>query len=429
VREAVVLVARELMEGEISAEIGAELGEIAPGVRSTHRNGYRQRAWEMRVGEIGLAVPKKRSGPAYFPSFLEARRPAEQALVAVVMEAYVNGVSTRKVDRLVEQLGIGGMTKDRVSALCRGLDERVAAFRERPLAGAYPYLWLDAKYVKVRDRGRVVSKALVVADAVLETGVREVIGLDVGEVESGSFWVEFLRSLKRRGLAGVRLAITDQHEGLKAAVARVLGCPWQRCSVHFTRDMVMHCRRDQRGLVAAALRGIFQAESGEQAKQRVTSVLERLAAVAPKVCGLLEQAEEDLTAFYAFPREHWTKIRSTNPLERVNKEIGRRSDVVGIFPHDQAVIRLAGALRLEQNDEWLGHATSPSSRWRSSSPNPPNPPRRPSGPRRSRAVPPDRTRTARTRMSSRPRALRARGRANTRVSATQAKEVIPLKPA
>ncbi|MGH2842380.1 MAG: IS256 family transposase [Solirubrobacteraceae bacterium] len=353
VREAVALVARQLMEGEISAEIGAELGEVAPELRSTHRNGYRPRGWETRVGEIELLVPRKRSGSAYFPSFLEARRPAEQAIVAVVMEAYVNGVSTRKVDRLVEQLGIAGMSKDRVSAICRGLDERVGAFRERPLEGAYPYLWLDAKYVKVRDHGRVVSKALVVAYAVHEAGVREVIGLDVGEVESGSFWVEFLRGLKRRGLSGVRLAVTDQHEGLKAAVARVLGCPWQRCTVHFTRDMVMHCRRDQRGLVAAALREIFQAENGKQAKERVTSVLERLAPVAPKVCELLEGAEEDLTAFYAFPSEHWTKIRSTNPLERVNKEIGRRSDVVGIFPNDQAVIRLAGALLLEQNDEWL----------------------------------------------------------------------------
>jgi putative transposase len=281
------------------------------------------------------------------------RYPAEQAIVAVVMEAYVNGVSTRKVDRLVEQLGISGMTKDRVSALCRGLDERVAAFRERPLEGAYPYLWLDAKYVKVRDRGRVVSKALVVAYAVHESGIREVIGLDVGEVESGSFWVEFLRGLKRRGLSGVRLAVTDQHEGLKHAVARVLACPWQRCTVHFTRDMVMHCRRDQRGLVAAALREIFQAEHGAAAKERVTSVLDRLATVAPKVCELLEGAEEDLIGFYAFPREHWTKIRSTNPLERVNKEIGRRSDVVGIFPNDASVIRLAGALLLEQNDEWL----------------------------------------------------------------------------
>jgi putative transposase len=353
VREAVALVARELMDAEISDEIGATLGEVAPESRLTHRNGYRPRGWETRVGEIELLIPKKRSGSSYFPSFLEPRRRSEQAIVAVVLEAYVNGVSTRKVDRLVEQLGIDGMTKDRVSALCRALDEQVEAFRQRPLEGAYPYLWLDAKQVKVRDHGRVVSKALVIAYAVHESGVREVIGLDIGEVESGAFWVEFLRSLKRRGLSGVQLAISDQHEGLKAAIARVLGCPWQRCTVHFTRDMVMHCRRDQRGLVAAALREIFNAESYEQARERVGGVLERLQPVAPKVCELLEGAEEDLLAFYRFPSEHWTKLRSTNPLERVNKEIGRRTDVVGIFPNDQAAIRLTGALLIEQNDEWL----------------------------------------------------------------------------
>jgi putative transposase len=353
VREAVAIVARELMEGEISAEIGAGFGEVAPETRLTHRNGYRPRAWETRVGEIELLIPKKRSGSSYFPSFLEPRRRSEQAIIAVVLEAYVNGVSTRKVDRLVEQLGIDGMTKDRVSALCRALDEQVELFRQRPLEGAYPYLWLDAKQVKVRDHGRVVSKAVVVAYAVHESGVREVIGLDVGEVESGAFWVEFLRSLKQRGLDGVRLAASDQHEGLKGAIARVLGCPWQRCTVHFTRDMVMHCRRDQRGLVAAALREIFNAEGYEQAKDRVTNVLERLKDVAPKVCTLLEAAEEDLLAFYRLPPEHWTKLRSTNPLERVNKEIGRRTDVVGIFPNDAAVIRLVGALLSEQNDEWL----------------------------------------------------------------------------
>jgi putative transposase len=353
VREAVALVARELMETEISAEIGAELGEVAPDVRLTHRNGYRPRAWETRVGEIELLLPKKRGGPSYFPSFLEPRRRSEQAIVAVVLEAYVNGVSTRKVDRLVEQLGIDGMTKDRVSALCRALDEQVELFCGRPLEGAYPYLWLDAKAVKVRDRGRVVSKAVVVAYAVHESGVREVIGLDIGEVESGAFWVEFLRSLKKRGLDGVRLAISDQHEGLKGAIARVLGCSWQRCTVHFLRDMVMHCRRDQRNLVAAALREVFNAEHRDQARERVGHVLERLAEIAPKVCELLELAEEDLIAFYCFPTEHWTKIRSTNPLERVNKEIGRRTDVVGIFPNDKAVIRLVGALLSEQNDEWL----------------------------------------------------------------------------
>jgi transposase-like protein len=353
VREAVVLIARELMESEITAEIGAGLGEVAPETRLTHRNGYRPRAWETRVGEIELLIPRKRQGPAYFPSFLEPRRRSEQAIVAVVMEAYVNGVSTRKVDRLVEQLGIGGMTKDRVSALCRALDEHVEAFRTRPLEGAYPYLWLDAKHVKVRDRGRVVSKAVVIAYAVHESGVREVLDLDVGEVESGAFWREFLLRLKRRGLHGVQLVVSDSHEGLKAAIARVLACPWQRCTVHFVRDMDQHVRRDQRGLVAAALREIFNAEDRSQAKQRAGQVLNRLATIAPKVCELLEDAEDDLVAFYAFPREHWTKLRSTNPLERVNREIARRSDVVGIFPNDASVIRLAGALLIEQNDEWL----------------------------------------------------------------------------
>jgi putative transposase len=352
VREAVQLVARELMEAEVSGQVGAQLGELAPEQRTTHRNGYRPRPWETRVGEIELMIPRTRSG-SYFPSFLEPRRRSEQAITAVVMEAYVNGVSTRKVDRLVEQLGIEGMTKDRVSAICKGLDEQVDLFRHRPLEGAYPYLWLDAKHVKVRDHGRVVSKALVVAYAVHESGVREVIGLDIGEVETGSFWVEFLRGLKKRGLVGVRLAISDQHEGLKHAIARVLGCQWQRCTVHFVRDMLAHCRRDQRGLVSAALREVFNAQDATDARDRAGHVLERLTPVAPKVCALLEAAEEDLTGFYLLPREHWTKLRSTNPLERVNKEIGRRSDVVGIFPNDQAAIRLAGALLSEQNDEWL----------------------------------------------------------------------------
>ncbi len=351
-REAVAMVTAQLMEAEISNEIGAARGEVSP-ERATHRNGYRPRAWETRVGEIELLVPKKRSGEAYFPSFLEPRRPCEQAIVAVVMEAYVNGVSTRKVDRLVEQLGISGMSKDRVSALCRALDERVEAFRERPLEGTFPYLWLDAKHLKVRDRGHVRSKALVVAYAVHETGQREVIGIDIGEVESEAFWAEFLRSLVGRGLQGVRLAISDEHQGLKAAISRILGCPWQRCTVHFVRNMHGHCRRSERGLVSAALREIFDAPDRDQARERFGSVLGRFRDGVPKVAELLEGAEEDLLAFYRFPAAHWPKLRSTNPLERVNKEIGRRSDVVGIFPNDASALRLAGALLIEQNDEWL----------------------------------------------------------------------------
>jgi putative transposase len=352
VREAVALVAQELMDAEITEEIGAAHGEVCP-ERITHRNGYRPRPWETRVGEIELLIPRKRQGPAYFPSFLEPRRRSEQAIVAVVLEAYVNGVSTRKVDRLVEQLGIAGMTKDRVSALCGALDQQVSVFRERPLEGAYPYLWLDAKHLKVRSGGHVRSKALVIAYAVHESGVREVIGLDLGEIESEAFWVEFLRSLRARGLQGVRLAVSDQHEGLKHAIERVLACPWQRCTVHFVRNMHQHCRPSQRGLVSAALRELFQAESGAQARERMGQVIERLEPTVAKVCRLLEDAEEDLLAFYAFPASHWSKLRSTNPLERVNREIGRRSDVVGIFPTDASAIRLAGALLIEQNDEWL----------------------------------------------------------------------------
>ena len=351
-RDAVALVAHELMEAEISTEIGAGRGEVSEH-RQTHRNGYRPRAWETRVGEIDLLVPRKRSGEAYFPSFLEPRRPAEQAIVSVVMEAYVNGVSTRKVDRLVEQLGISGMTKDRVSSLCRGLDERVEAFRERPLEGDYPYLWLDAKHLKVRAGAHVRSKAMVVAYAVHESGRREVIGIDLGEVETEAFWVEFLRSLRARGLQGVRLCTSDHHEGLKAAIARILACPWQRCTVHFVRNMHGHARRSDRGLVSAALREIFDAEGPEQARLRLGEVIERFRGPVPKVAELLEGAEEDLLAFYRFPSAHWSKLRSTNPLERLNKEIGRRSDVVGIFPNDASAVRLIGAMLIEQNDEWL----------------------------------------------------------------------------
>jgi putative transposase len=351
-RESVAVMVREIMELEVAQLAGAEHGERAPDRRSAQRNGYRDRRWDTRVGEVELAIPRLRTG-SYLPSFLEPRRRAEQALVAVVQEAYVNGVSTRKVDRLVEQMGLRGISKDQVSRMCRGLDEQVQAFRCRPLEGAYPYLWLDAKIERVREPGGVRQKALVIAYAVHESGVREVLGLDVGEAETEAFWTEFLFSLKARGLTGVRLCVSDAHQGLRNAIARVLGCQWQRCTVHFLRDMLGHVGRGQQPMIATAIRQIFNADDAIEARERLDEVVERLNAPAPKVAQLLQDAAEDLLGFYDFPSEHWPKLRSTNPLERVNKEIGRRSDVVGIYPNDQALIRLAGMLLLEQNDEWL----------------------------------------------------------------------------
>jgi putative transposase len=350
-RASVEWMVRELIEAEVSAQVGAALGERAPEARVTQRNGYRQRGWNTRVGEIELAIPKLRQG-SYFPSFLEPRKRSEQALVAVVQEAYINGVSTRKVDRLVEQMGLH-LSKDQVSALCRGLDEQVRVFRERPLEGRYPYLWLDAKIERVREPGGVRQKAVVIAYAVHESGRREVIGVDVGEAETEAFWAEFLAGLRARGLSGVRLCISDCHEGLKLAIARVLGCPWQRCTVHFLRNMLGHCTKAQQPMISAAIRSIFNAPTGEEARHQLADVVERLQGPAPKVAQLLLEAETELLAFYDFPREHWSKLRSTNPLERVNREIARRSDVVGIYPNDNAVLRLVGSLLIEQNDEWL----------------------------------------------------------------------------
>lgn len=353
VREAVAFLCQQIMEAEVTQLIGVGLGERAPAERATHRNGYRERRFDTRAGSLELFIPKLRAG-SYFPSFLEPRTRAEQALVSVVMEAYVNGVSTRKVERVVEQLGVASMSKSAVSRMCAALDAQVTAFRERPLEGRYPYLWLDAKIEKVRDPdGRVRRKALVVAYAVHEQGYREVIGIDVGATESGAFWREFLRGLVARGLHGVELVVSDQHEGLKAAIGQILGCPWQRCTVHFLREMLGHVHRGQQGMVGAALRQVFQATSGEEARRICREVILRLEAAAPKVAALLTEAEDDLLAFYAMPPEHWSKLRSTNPLERVNREIGRRTDVIGILPNDAALIRLAASLLIEQNDEWL----------------------------------------------------------------------------
>jgi transposase-like protein len=349
-RESLSWMVEQLMEAEVTELVGARLGERAPEERLTQRNGYRARAWATRAGEIELAIPKLRRG-SYFPSFLDPRRRSEQALVSVVQEAYVAGVSTRKVDQVVESLGLR-ISKSEVSRICQGLDEQVEAFRGRPLEGRYPYLWLDAKVEKVRDGGRVVRKALVLAYAVHESGYREVIGLDVGEGETEPFWRGFLRGLVERGLSGVQLVVSDAHPGLKKAIAQVLGCPWQRCSVHFLRELLGHVRRDQQGMLSALIRPIFQADDAQQARELVTGALEHLEAL-PKIHELLSDAEEDLLAFYALPSDHWPKLRSTNPLERVNREIGRRTDVVGIFPNDRSLIRLAASVVIEQNDEWL----------------------------------------------------------------------------
>jgi putative transposase len=351
VRESVRWVAQQLMESEVSELIGAELGERRPDDRATHRNGYRERRWDTRAGEIELRIPKLRQG-SYFPSFLQPRKRSEQALVAVVQQAYVCGVSTRRVDQLVESLGLR-VSRSEVSRICAGLDEQVEAFRSRPLEGRYPYLFVDAKVEKVRDGGRVQRKCVVIAHAVHETGRREIIGLDVGAAETEAFWREFLRSLVKRGLVGVQLAISDAHPGLKAALAQVLGCPWQRCTVHFLRDCLGHARQDQHGLLAALIRPAFRSDSGEEARRRLGEAVAQLERPLPKVAAMLEEAEEDILAFYEFPSEHWSKLRSTNPLERFNREIGRRTDVVGIFPDDASLIRLVSMLAIEANDEWL----------------------------------------------------------------------------
>ena len=350
IRESVRAVAQELMEAEVSELIGAARGERTED-RATHRNGYRPRRWDTRAGEIELQIPKIRQG-SYFPSFLEPRRRSEQALLAVVQQAYVCGVSTRRVDQLVESLGLR-ISRSEVSRVCGALDEHVEAFRTRPLEGRYPYLFLDAKMEKVRDGGRVVNKALVVAHGVHESGRREILSIDVGEAETEAFWTAFLRGLVARGLVGVQLAISDAHAGLKAAIAKVLGCAWQRCTVHFLRDCFGHARKDQHGLLGALIRPIFNADSLEQARDRLSEAVAHLDGRLGKIASMLEDAEADILAFYAFPSSHWRKLRSTNPLERFNREIGRRTDVVGIFPDDRSLIRLAGMLCIEQNDEWL----------------------------------------------------------------------------
>lgn len=350
VREMLAFAAERIMEMEVEGVAGAPKGARSP-LRETQRNGYRERIWDTRAGRIALEIPKLRKG-SYFPTFLEPRRTAEKALVAVIQEAYVHGISTRAVDDLVKAMGGGGMSKSQVSRLCAELDERVNAFLARPLEGAWPYLWLDATYIKVRDGGRIVSRAVIVAVAVNEDGKREVLGVTTGPSEAETFWTDFLRSLADRGLRGVKLVIADDHKGLRAAARRVFDATHQRCRVHWMRNALAHAPAKQRTAVAAMLKTIFAQETKADALAQWDVVADALREKQPKLGALMDASREDVLAYMDFPKEHWPQIASTNPLERVNREIKRRADVVGIFPNDDAAIRLVGALMLETNDEW-----------------------------------------------------------------------------
>jgi putative transposase len=325
--------------------------EKAPATRQNSRNGYRERLWDTRAGSIDLRIPKLRRG-SYFPEFLEPRRTAERALAAVIQEAYVQGISTRSVDDLVKAMGMSGVSKSEVSRLCGELDERVQAFLDRPIEGDWPYLWIDATYVKNREAGHIVSVAVIVAVAVNTEGQRQVLGMKVGASEAEPFWTDFLRSLVRRGLRGVRLVISDSHEGLKAAIAKILKATWQRCRVHFMRNALAHAPKVQRRMVSAAIATVFAEESAAAARAQWRTVADQLRSKLPKVGALMDTAEHEVLAYMDFPRAHWLQIHSTNPLERLNAEIKRRTNVVGIFPNDRAVTRLVGALLLEQSDEW-----------------------------------------------------------------------------
>jgi putative transposase len=339
-----------LMESDVEGLIGAARHERSA-ERMNWRNGYRERALDTRLGTLQLRVPKLRQG-SYFPPFLEPRKVSEKALVAVIQEAWIGGVSTRRVDELVQAMGLGGISKSTVSKLCKDIDERVGAFLDRPLEGEWPYLWLDATYLRVRQGGRIVSVAAIIAVAVDTEGRREIVGLGLGPSEAEPFWSTFLRGLLRRGLAGVRLVVSDAHEGLKAAAAKVLGATWQRCRVHWMRNALAHVAKGQQTVVAAALRQAFFQPDQDGARQVWRQVADQLRPRWPRLSALMDGSEHDVLAYMGFPAQHRAKLHSTNPLERLNKEVKRRADVVGIFPGEASITRLIGAVLLEHNDEW-----------------------------------------------------------------------------
>jgi len=350
-RQGVELLSQLLMEVEVEQQIGAKKHERTE-ERSNYRNGSRKRRWETRVGEIELAIPKLRQG-SYYPSLLEPRRPAEQALLAVVQEAYLKGVSTRKVDDLLKALGLTGIDKSKVSRICKELDQMVEEFRQRKLQESYPYVWLDAVYLKVRQNHRVVSLALVIAVGVDEQGERHLLGFDLGGSEEQAFWLAFLRSLVKRGLKSVQLVISDAHEGLKKAINQVFaGASWQRCRVHFMRNLLARIPHRDKQAVADAVRLIFDQPSHPSAVDQLHQLVEKMNPIYPKAATLLLDAETDILAYKTFPNKHWRRIHSTNLLERLNREIKRRTKVVGVFPDQPSVIRLVGSLLMEIDDDW-----------------------------------------------------------------------------
>jgi putative transposase len=353
IRQAAETIYQALIEAELASVIGA-LPHERTGARTAHRNGHRPRVLASTAGDLELRIPKLRAG-SFFPSLLERRRRVDQSLFAVIMEAYLHGTSTRKVDDLVKALGAGsGISKSEVSRICADLDTEVAAFRDRSLAAQrFPYVFLDATYCKARVDHRVVSQAVVVATGVAADGHREVLGFDVGDSEDGAFWTAFLRSLKTRGLSGVQLVISDAHAGLKNAIAAVLlSASWQRCRVHFLRNVLAAVPKGHAEMVAAAVRTVFAQPSPVHVHDQLEVIAAMLGRQFPKVETMLRAAGDDITAFAAFPVSHWKKIWSTNPLERLNKEIKRRTDVVGVFPNPEALLRLAGAVLVEAHDEW-----------------------------------------------------------------------------